>query len=177
MTPEILEAKLRAWGRYYGETSADLGAEFEEDARAPDVHPLARGMRMAPGSRAETIRQRTTMDRGGQGRRTLMARELDKAGVRMVSPGFVDTIPCPATRSGVGASRQDPRYTDTVREVQDAWRALFKVEERQAGAVRLEYQRRAMTQREKAAELGVSLGMYRVDLACGRAFIMGKLAA
>lgn len=106
-----------------------------------------------------------------------MARELDKAGVRMVSPGFVDTIPCPATRSGVGASRQDPRYTDTVREVQDAWRALFKVEERQAGAVRLEYQRRAMTQREKAAELGVSLGMYRVDLACGRAFIMGKLAA
>lgn len=172
MTPEALDDLLRLWGRIYGEPKP---AEWDEqDIGSTHVtNPIQRGMEFAPGSRVEFVRQRTSMDRGGQSRRRMMAQAAGVERLRMVPASLVDPVRCVATPSGsASAWREIPE----VEAVQAAWKALWKADELQANVVRVEYQVRAMTQREKAVEVGTTFGNYRLMLAIGRGFILGKLS-
>lgn len=181
MTPETMESMLRAWGRAYGEAKPQ---EWDEgEGSAADVHPIARAIQFAPGRRAEVIRRKTTMNRGGQTRRSLMAQATGIKGMRLVPAYVVDPVPCVETRSG--ASGEDPRITPLVISVQRAWLALFKVHELQAEVLRLEYQVRGMTQSTKAAQIRfhvegknvrVSVKRYRDELKSGKSFLLGALS-
>lgn len=171
MNNDTLENLLRLWGRIYGEPKP---AEWDEvDIGSAHVtNPIQRGMEFAPGSRAEFVRQRTSMDRGGQSRRRMMAQAAGVERLRMVPAALVDPVRCVATPSGsASAWREIPE----VEAVQMAWKSLFKVDELQANVVRVEFQVRAMTQREKAEDVGVTFGNYRLLLVTGKAFIRGKL--
>jgi len=171
MTPGQLDDMLRAWGRAYGERPE---IEFREDERAPDVHPLAVGMRFAPGNR--TVAVERAVYRGGQQRRKLMAGEfLEACGIRMVPASFVDPVPAPGR--GGGGSCEDNRMQPIVEAVQDAWMVLFRFNTLCANVVQAEYQRRGMTQGDKAATLGIKLRRYRDELDDGRLWLHGRLAA
>ena len=52
-------------------------------------------MRFAPGKRAVLIRRLTTMDRAGQARRRLMARDLGACGITIVPAAYVDPVTTP----------------------------------------------------------------------------------
>lgn len=168
MTPEQLDGMLRAWGRHYGERPE---VEQREDIRAPDVHPLAVGMRFAPGDRATVAL--SSMRRGGQSRRKLMAVGLESCGVRIVPADYVDPMPC---TGGHGGGSSEARIAPLVEAVQTAWLALFRLDEACARVVQTEYQRRAMTQRDKAVTLGMKLWRYRLDLEEGKIWMKYRLA-
>jgi hypothetical protein len=174
MTPDALEDALRAWGRAYGEQPE---VEIREDARAPDVHPLAVAMRFAPGTRAEAVQRH--VHRGGQQRRTLMAAGLGDCDVRIVPADFVDYVP--GTRStnsgGVDGGVDTSRHVQPIVEaVQGAWIVLWRFDTLRGGVVQAEYQRRGMTQGDKAAMLGIKLKRYRDELASGKVWLHGRLA-
>lgn len=103
MTLDEVKDWLYAWGRWYGERPTP----DDPEAFNPDVHPIARGMRFAPGKRSEVIRQRSNMDRGGMARRYLMGQAanagLDGAsvGFNAVPARFVDPVPARETRPSV----------------------------------------------------------------------------
>lgn len=172
MTQEELEALLRTWGRALGESA---GGEIPEDAHAPDVHPLARAARYAPGRRDEVLRQRTAYHRAGMARRALMARDLAECGVRIVPAAYVD--PVPGSRSSVGGAKppwQSVRQAEVDR-VQSAWVVLHRLEPLRATVLMHEYQVRGMTQRDKAARLAVKVRRYRDELQAGKIWMHGRL--
>lgn len=101
MSPSELEEQLRAWGRIYGE-----GPPRDDDDRpGPAVHPIAVAMEHAPRHRSTVIRMRTHMDRGGQGRRRLMAVAAGVERLNIVPASYVDPIPCKASRGGGRGAR------------------------------------------------------------------------
>lgn len=171
MTPSQLEDMLRAWGRAYGEA---VEVEFREDERAPDVHPLAVGMRFAPGSR--TVAVERAIHRGGQERRRLMAAGLNACGMRMVPASFVDPVPGSRSSNG-GSCSPEARMRPVVEAVQDAWMVLYRFDTLRANVVQVEYQRRGMTQSDKAATLGIKKRRYVDELDSGRVWMHGRLAA
>lgn len=175
MTPEALDDLLHVWGRAYGETPP---AEWDEgEGTSRGSHPIGVAMAFAPGRRSEVIRSRTTMGRDGYSRRKLMAGGLVDCGLRIVPTSFVDPVPgTRSTNSGSGTPPLGGALESLVEQVQSAWLVLHRLEEQQADVLRMEYQVRAMTQREKATELGLTFGNYRLMLATGRAFIRGKIA-
>ena len=61
--------------------------------------------------------------------------------------------------------------------VQSAWLSLRRVEELRATVVQQEYQRRGMTQREKAAAMSIKLNRYRDELGAGKIWLHGRLTA
>jgi hypothetical protein len=172
MTPDALEDALRAWGRAYGEQPE---VEIHEDQRAPDVHPLAVAMRFAPGTRAEAVQRH--VHRGGQQRRTLMAAGLGDCGVRMVPADFVDCVPgTRSTNASACGSSAEAKLGPIVEAVQGAWIVLFRFDTLRGIVVQAEYQRRGMTQGDKAAMLGIKLKRYRDELASGKVWLHGRLA-
>jgi hypothetical protein len=182
MNPDTMESMLRAWGRAYGEAKPQEWDEGEASAGA--AHPIARAIEFAPGRRAEVIRRKTTMNRGGQTRRSLMAQAVGIKGMRVVPMYAVDAVPCVETRSG--GSGEDPRITPMVNAVQRGWLALFKVNELQAEVLRLEYQVRGMTQTMKAEQIRfhvkgvhvrVNVKRYRDELKAGKSFLLGALSS
>lgn len=168
MTPSQLDGMLRAWGRHYGERPE---LEQREDVRAPDVHPLAVGMRFAPGDRATVAL--SSMRRGGQARRKLMAVGLESCGVRIIPADYVDPMPCTGGRGG-GSS--ESRIAPLVEAVQAAWMVLYRLDQLRANVVQQEYQRRAMTQGDKAISLGIKLRRYRMELDSAKIWLHGRLA-
>lgn len=178
MNLDELEQHLRLWGHTYGERAADVAAEPPEDVRAPDVHPIARGMRFAPGRAVTVIRQRTTMDRGGQQRRRLMARELGACGVAIVPADFVD--PVPGSRSSRGYVGRPPLQVSQqapAERVQSEWLRMYRVDELRALVVQKEYQLRAMKQAEKAELLSIGVKRYRDELRDGKIWLHARLSA
>lgn len=176
MNLEELESYLRLWGHVYGERVGDL-AELPEDAKAPDIHPIARGMRFAPGRSAEVIRQRTTMDRGGQQRRRLMARELTACGVSIVSADYVD--PVPGSRSSRGYVGRPPQHVSQqapAERVQSEWLRMFRIDEMRALVVQKEYQLRGLRQVDKAEVVGIKLKRYRDELRDGKIWLHARLS-
>jgi hypothetical protein len=113
MTNEELEKLLRAWGRVMGERP--VVSEEERPARAS--HALARGMEMAPGKRQVVIRERTSMHRAGQDRRTYMAQAAGGAavGMRILPAHFVDPVRATETRSYRNESRDWPVPPEVLR--------------------------------------------------------------
>ncbi len=170
MRMEALEDLLRVWGRVYGERAH---VEAHESERAADVHPLAVAMRFAPGSRSAVVKQHTF--RGGQERRRLMAAGLGDCGVAMVSMSFVDPVPGSRSSNSGGGGREQAVDT-VVAAVQAAWLTLHRFDTQRAAIVQAEYQRRGMTQGDKAAMLGVKLKRYRDDLVSGKVWLHGRLA-
>ncbi len=177
MTADELENLLRKWGRCYGERPP---AEWEGEERpGVAVHALARGMEFAPGKRITLIRQRTNMDRGGQDRRRMMARDIP--GLRMVPASYVDAIPCTETRSGRSEARDWPVPSDLVR-VERAALDLHRIDTLRGLVLRVNYCTRG-THEDKAAVVTLKIGSsvkmraYRESLAHAKGWIHARLAA
>lgn len=192
MTPEQFESMMRAWGSYYGERR---GPEWDEGGADPGpggatVHPLARAQAFAPGTRKAALEE-MHLRRGGLARRTMMGeaagltvRSGNTVRVAPVPAEFVDPIPCIESRPVVGTPRHDPRYTDSVKRVQEAWLVLRQWWPVQAEIVRLHYQVRGFRQAEKAqmatAVLGtgdvIGLKRFRDELRLGRTWLHARLS-
>jgi hypothetical protein len=182
MTPEQFESMMRAWGSYYGERR---GPEWDEGGADPrpggaTVHPLARAQAFAPGTRKAAL-ERMHLRRAGVERRRAMGAA---AGIAILPAEFVDPIPCIESRPVVGTPRHDPRYTDSVKRVQEAWLVLRQWWPVQAEIVRLHYQVRGFKQAEKAqmatAVLGtgdvIGLKRFRDELRLGRTWLHARLS-
>lgn len=105
MTLGELETLLMAWGRWYGERP---GHDDEGERPAATVHPLAVAMQHAPKTRAEAIRMKVNMDRGGIARRKRMAEAAGVRGMTIVPAHFVDPVRGSNSRSGAKPPRPVP---------------------------------------------------------------------
>lgn len=186
MDQEQLETLLRAWGRAMGEQPA----VSEEDRPARAVHALARGMEMAPGKRQVVIRERTSMHRAGQGRRTLMAVAAGGAtvGLRIVPAHFVDPVTATETRSYRNEARDWPVPPEVLR-VERAALDLAAVNDFRARCLRAFYcvkgsheerlmrMMARMTSEELAPYGGcIKLKRFRDEVSYARVWMHGRLA-
>jgi hypothetical protein len=178
VTTDDFEALLRAWGQAYGTAPS---AERLPERRASASHPIAQSMQFAPGKRQMVIKQRTTMDRGGQARRRLMARASCVKGLYIVAAEFVDPIPCRETRSGGGGvvSRPVPLELQRVeREALD----LMRFDRLRGLCLRFNYCT-VGSHEEKAAAVAnvvrepVKLRRFRDELDRARIWMHGRLTA
>lgn len=193
MTPQQFDAMMSAWGAFYGERR---GPDWQDDGPAgpigapAQVHPLERARAFAPGTRKAAL-EAMHLRRGGLSRRTMMGeaagltvRSGNAVRVVPVPPAFVDPIPCVETREAIGTPRPDPRYTDSIRAVQEAWLVLREWWPIQAEIVRLHYQVRGFTQREKAklataAQSNgdvIGLKRFKDELRLGRTWMHARLS-
>lgn len=178
-----LEALLRQWGRYFGERR-DFG-ELSENDYAPDVHPLAIGMRNAPGKRKAVVVQ--ALKRGGYERRMMMgaaAGLVDDLGKPQPLPQWaVDPVYFPETRPAVfGQGETASRAPTELLQVERVAFQLKAFDELAGLCVRTEYCRLG-ARAEKAAHVqaaysaGGEVGSrrYREALAMGRGFMYARL--
>lgn len=182
MAPEQIEAALRAWGRYYGERPRPEWDDGETETVVPGsstVHPLERARQFAPKTRRAFAEQKLRGRDGGSRRAALGA----AAGLSGPLPAeYVDPVPCQETREVIGTPRPDPRYTDTIKAVQDAWVTLRRYWPSQAEIVRLHYQVRGLTRAEKAAMIPadcggpVGLRRYKDELRAAQIWIHARIA-
>jgi hypothetical protein len=177
MTTDDLEALLRAWGQEYG-TAPPAVSQCER--RVSASHPIAASMEFAPGKRA-TIKQRTTMDRGGHSRRRLMARASGVKGMRIVPAEFVDPIPCRETRSVGGGVTNRPVPLELQR-VERAALELMRIDRLRGLCLRLNYCTLGSHEEKAAAVSGVvnepvKLRRFRDELDRARIWMHGRLAA
>jgi hypothetical protein len=182
VTQDQFEAMLRAWGSYYGENRGPEWDEADGCNAAPvggSPHPLERARAFAPGTRRAAL-EAMHLRRAGRERRAMMGAAAGLAGP--LPAEFVDPIPCVETRPVAGTPRPDPRYTDAVRAVQEAWLVLREWWPLQAEIVRLHYQVRGFTQAEKAelvsASFGDAVGLKRFkdELRLARVWLHARLA-
>lgn len=182
MTADELETTLRAWGRVYGERPP----RDDDDRPAPAVHAIARGMEFAPGKRQVVIRQRTTMHRAGQDRRTALAvaanaGSLRGVGVRIVSAAFVDPVPCTETRSYRSEARDWPVPPEIAR-VERAALDLQAFNDFRGRCLRVNYCTRG-SREDKTLRMGNDLGRYvtlkqfKDGLVLARVWIHARLSA
>lgn len=181
---EAFENLLRAWGRCYGERPE---YDSPEDARAPDVHPLAVAMRFAPGKRTEIIRQRTTMDRGGVARRTLMAERANEGvrnpRMRVVPASYVDPVPCSETkRAFYGFGEVSRPAHPELQRVERAVLDLQAIEPLRGLVMRVNYCSLGPHEEKAervAAKIGqpVKLRRYRDELLLAKVWVHGRIAA
>lgn len=151
MTDDELEDMLRAWGRCYGE---GRGSEWQEDRSLTGDSPLA-----ALAGRKGVTPQHGR--RSGQGLRKL----------RGVPSWATDPTPAKETRTPRPA--YDRFETPAVIRVQAAWMALSRVDPKAANAVRIHYQRRGLTRKERAAEADMTLETYKSNVRLGKAWLSG----
>lgn len=178
MTTDDFEALLRAWGQAYGTAPS---VEPLRERRAPASHPIAQSMEFAPGKRQLVIKQRTTMDRGGQARRRRMAQAACVKRLYIVAAEFVDPIPCRETRSGGGgiAERAVPLE---LQRVERAALELMRVDRLRGLCLRFNYCT-VGSHEEKAAAVAevvkeaVKLRRFRDELDRARIWLHGRLAA
>lgn len=178
MTPETLENLLRLWGRLCGERPVvDV-----DDGRGSNVHPLARGMEMAPGKRQRVIRERTAMHRAGQDRRAYMATVAAVGGMRMVPAGYVDPVPCAETRRAVyGLGETSRPLPADVARVERAALDLQRIDDLRGRILRTNYCTLG-SHEDKVLRLSIALGYevklkrYRDELVYSRVWMHGRLA-
>lgn len=169
MKREDLENLLRFWGFHYGPRRQEL----EAGAGMYGTSSLA-GL-----GRPRTIRQTTTMDRGGMTRRQMMGREaglVDGNGVARVVPSWAaDTVRCAETRTGV-AKILAPDFSVPT-EAQRVERAVFKLSRDDldlAKILRKEYCTFGR-QSDKAKDFGVERKAYRERLAEAKGWVRRDL--
>ena len=112
-----------------------------------------------------------------------MARDLKPCGVRLVSPAYIDPIPCTSSRGGSGASAEARHIPETLRPVDEAARMLHRVDTLMGLCLRYEYCGYG-SQGDKAAYVSSALGagqticlrVYREALARAKGWMMGRLA-
>ena len=175
MTPEELDVLLRAWGRVFGEQRLRDDDGCDRPQLGYGTNPLATAAQFAPGKRATLVRLR--VDRGGLARRRLMATGAggDEVGLRVLPAVYVDHVRGRETRSYRNEARDWP-VPPEVQWVQSEWKRLREFDTLRGDILRDEYQRRSMTQGDKAAALGVGLRVYREGLAHARGWMLARLA-
>lgn len=169
MTREEFENLLRLWGWAFGPRRQAQ----EEGAGLYGVSALA-GL-----GRPATIRQTTTMDRGGWSRRRMLgaaAGLVDEKGVTHLAPSWtVEPVRATATRTAA-AKLLSPDYSippDAMR-VEQAVIRLRRAEAELAEVVRTQFCSFGPS-REKADRAGISLGVYRERLAEAKGWIRRDL--
>lgn len=179
MKLDELELWLIMWGRAYGEPRP---AEWDEIESPTGDSPTARGIEFAPKTRAEVLRRSTTAVRAGQGRRTLMAANAGVESMHMAPAWACEPVRVRETRQGSGVA---PRhvFTPMVERVQTAWLALHGFQRLQAECLRVQYQVRAMSQREKAELVGTNVGdaiglkRFKDELRLARTWMHARISA
>jgi hypothetical protein len=179
MTTDDLEALLRSWGQAYG--TAPVPAHLRADRRSDDGnHPIAIAMGSASG-KAATIKQRTTMDRGGQARRRCMAKASGVKGMRIVAAHFVDPVPCRETRYARGAAAEQP-VPPELQRVERAALELMRIDPLRGLCLRFNYctlgphEEKAIAVAEVVKQ-PVKLKRFRDELDRARIWMHGRLAA
>lgn len=169
MIREDFENLMRLWGFYFGPRRK----EQEEGAGLYGPSTLA-GL-----GRPATIRQSTTMDRGGIARRRLLGKEaglIDITGAaRVVPPWVVEPVRCSETRTSA-AKILAPDFSVPA-EAQRVERAVFKLNKLDgdlASIVRAEYCSFGR-QIEKAASFGIKRNAYRERLAEAKGWVRRDL--
>ncbi|MGR4895816.1 hypothetical protein ACIPR8_11100 [Stenotrophomonas sp. LARHCG68] len=169
MKREDFDNLLRLWGYYYGPRRQEL----EAGAGLYGVSSLA------DLGRPKTIRQTTSMDRGGMTRRQMMGKEaglLDERGVARVVPTWAaDTVRCSETRTGA-AKILAPDFS-VPPEAQRVERAVFKLSRDEmdlARVMRTEYCTFGR-QSDKAKDFGMERKAYRERLAEARGWVRRDL--
>ena len=102
-----------------------------------------------------------------------MAVGLGVCGVRLLPTDYVDHVP--GSRSTNSGGSYGASVDPIVSRVQTAWMVLHRFDTLRAGVVQAEYQRRGMTQGDKASVLGIKLRRYRDELASGKTWMHGRL--
>ena len=151
VTDDELEDMLLAWGRCYGE---GRGSAWQEDRSLTGDSPLAA---LAGKKGATQMHNR----RSGQG-----LRKLSKI------PAWASD-PTPAKETRTPRPAYDRFETPAVIRVQAAWIALSRVDPKAANAVRIHYQRRGITRKERAAEADMTLETYKSNVRLGKAWLSG----
>jgi hypothetical protein len=171
VTQDEFENLLRMWGFAFGPRRGayDVGPSVYGDS------PLAHF------GRARTIRQVTTMDRGGIGRRTRMgaaAGLLDATGerVRAVPTWAVEPVRGSQSRS-VGAkvlATDDPEFSPEVMRVERAATSLQRADSLLGQVLRAEYCTLG-GQEEKSHRFNLRRNAYRERLAEARGWVRRDL--
>lgn len=151
MTEEELEDMLRAWGRCYGEGS---GSEWQEDRSLTGNSPISYFAGKKPSDPKHDRRS-------GEGLRALTD-----------IPAWASD-PTPARETRTPRPDFDRAETPAVIRVQSAWLALSRVDPVAANVVRLHYQRRGITRKERAEEAGLPVETYKSNLRIGKAWLSG----
>lgn len=176
MTSDQFDELLHQWARL----TADRRPEEGEGGYLPQAsHPLSR-----MGSPPKLIRQRTTMDRGGVGRRRTLAQAAVGASetlrMRIVPATFVDAVPCTETRTmrDPGSARPLPAE---VERVDRAWLRLHRINKVRALCLQARYRTRgdaASSAAQVSQWVGEPVGVnrYRNELQVAKACIQFYLA-
>lgn len=182
MISDELETLLRQWGRLLGERPpSEWGDEVPLGYLPQSTHPLERAKAFAPG-RSGAIRQRTTMDRGGQARRAAMAQAAvagTKLRMRVVPADFVDPVTCTETRSLRDPSRDWP-VPESILRVDRAALDLLRIDRLRGLCLRAAYCTRG-SHADKAgwvgerAERWVGINVFRNELAFAKVFVHARL--
>ncbi|WP_131721571.1 hypothetical protein [Xanthomonas sp. NCPPB 1128] len=172
MTRDEFDNLLRLWGWAFGPRRQ----EQEEGAGMYGTSALA-GL-----GRPATIRQSTTMDRGGVARRRMLgvaAGLVDDAGVVHLVPAWT-VEPVRGTQTRTGAAKVlAPDFSipaDALRVEQSVTR-LRRQEHDLATALRTQFCTVLGGQRDKADHLGLRLGVYRERLAEAKGWVRRDLDA
>jgi hypothetical protein len=161
MTPDQLEAALRAWGRFYGERPPpEWGDEPEPQPLGAGVHPIARAMEFAGGRDKPVGRAASSMAR-----------------VRGTPSWGFDPVACSETRTHRISTPDD--VPPIVRLVEAAAMTLYRQDTLTGTILRWEYCKRGK-QIEKAAMLvtvGLNAGVrvYREKLAYAKGWMQSRM--
>jgi len=173
VTQDEFENLLRAWGYAFGPRSAEL----RQEERSPTGDsPLARI------GQTRTIRQVTTMDRGGHARRRTMgaaANLIDKRGDVRLAPAWAsDPIRATETRTATAKllAVNDPQFSPEIMRVEAAALRLNRADGTLGQVLRVEYCQLG-SQADKAEKFGLRRNAYRERVAEARGWVRRDLAA
>lgn len=182
MTPDDLKDLLRAWGRWYGERVVfDDSTPQTHGPHGYGTNPIATGMQFAPSKRSSVVRQRTNMDRGGQGRRRLMAAGAG-CGMRILPASYVDPVPCRQTRPAVfGMGERARPEPKELQRVELAALDLMRIDTTRGVCLRVHYCTLGELV-DKATLAGLRIGTtipvraYRNTVSEARFWMLGRLS-
>ena len=156
MTKDELEEWLLCWGRLYGARQSRGAHAGLDDQLFVSPHPLERARQFAPLKRAEVIRQKTAMDRGGHARRRLMGAA---AGLRGILPAhFADPVGASGTRPNPATPREHP-VPQVVAAIEASAIRLEVVDRVRGVILRVHYCGESGARKEKVAAANTALSM------------------
>lgn len=169
MNPDRLEEELSLWGHIYGEKGKH---DAVEDRSPTGNSPLSNYIN------TERRVKDSVAGRDGIGRRRLMGAA---AGVKVLDPAYIDPIPCSETRAKQSKAPPDPRSTFLVERIQGHWLYLHGCFPLQAECVRLQYQVRGLTQKDKSKMITLKDGKpmgtkrFKDELRAGKHWLHARL--
>jgi len=168
---EDVEKLLSEWGALSKYTA-------QRKEGTTDAHILERGRAFAPGTRQRAAAR--LVGRDGFDRRRIMAAGLASCGINIVGTNFVDPIPCNESRHVGPHQSVADSVPPHLRRINAIASDLYRADTLCGLCLRQEYCGYG-TQADKAARVGVALGMaigvriYREALARAKGWVMGRL--